>query len=194
MKKIIAVIDIDNTIADTQNSIRQFLEEKGVNPARLHAYSNEFRDDLDEDYSGYIAEYIYSENYEETVFRIPLFPGSLEALETLSKICDIYVVSSRINNWHNPTHEWLKSQQINNFIKGCFLRDKSEASLAFKMRVIEKLDADIVFEDSLEVVRSLSDTTRSYLIDQTWNRDVRVTDRYMRFNSFSDSVSAFIES
>ena len=191
MKKCIAVIDIDNTIADTQNTIREYLEKKGVNPARLTSNKEEFRDDITKDFNTHISEFIHSTDYENTLLTIPLISGVLQALQVLNKSCDLYIVSSRINNWHAPTMTWLHSTRVMPFIKKVYLREVSESSVAFKKRVTAELKADVLFEDSLDIIRSLENIQTRFLIDQPWNQDNISTDKYTRAHSFAEAVATF---
>ena len=191
MVEHIAVIDIDNTIADTQTAIKKFLEKRGVDPRLLLNFPQEFRDDTPEHFSTLISEFIYSHNYDTTLFTIPLYTGVLEALSLLQKSCKIYVVSSRINNWHTPTEAWLLANHVKPLVSGIYLRDQSESSLAFKKRVISELKADVVFEDSLEILKSVTDVNLRFLIDHPWNQENISSEGYVRVKSFVDAVGIF---
>lgn len=170
--KPIIMVEIDNTLADTQRAFTEYLAstpEGSVDPESL---GTELRGDGLEWNNPYVREFIESRNHRETVLAIEPYPSSMRALKKLTDIGDVHIVSSRIENWHEPTKLWLASHGFMSMVAGVHLRGVGERTVDFKRRLAKQLNADYAFDDSVEVALGLKSMVKGvYLISQPWNRN-----------------------
>ena len=189
MHKINIIVDIDNTLADTQGAFLEYITKKSGRQIPLSSIRTELRGDGIEWYEPYAREFIFSTSYEDTVLRVKPYPGSMEAMELLNTLGDVHIVSSRINNWHDATHQWLKNHNFTEKVRSIHLRDVNEKSVDFKKRIIAQLQGDYLFDDSMDIAIELKDIVREiYLIDQPWNEDLSID--YEKIRRHDDLLKA----
>lgn len=172
MPDVNIVVDIDNTLADTQSALLEYVARMSGGRIPSVIVRKELRGDGVEWYEPYVRRFIESTNYQTTVLGIKPYATSIEAMEVLSTLGNVHIVSSRINNWHDATYEWLRLHNFQKYIQGVYLRDINERSVNFKKRIATEIKADYLFDDSLDIVLELGSSVRtSYLINQIWNTD-----------------------
>lgn len=166
------MVEIDNTLADTQRAFTEYLASTSEGSIDPESLGTELRGDGLEWNNPYVREFIESKNHRETVLAIEPYSSSLRALKKLTDLGEVHIVSSRIENWHEPTRLWLASHGFMGMVAGVHLRGVGEKTVDFKRRIAKQLDADYVFDDSVEVALGLKGTSKGvYLISQPWNRN-----------------------
>lgn len=189
MRKNNIIVDIDNTLADTQGAFLEYITKKSGRQIPLNSIRTELRGDGLGWYEPYAREFILSTSYEDTVLRVKPYSTSVEAMELLNTIGDVHIVSSRINNWHDATHQWLKNHNFTEKVRSIHLRDVNEKSVDFKKRIIAQLEGDYLFDDSMDIAIELKNVVRKvYLIDQPWNEDLAI--EYEKIQRHNDLLKA----
>jgi 5'(3')-deoxyribonucleotidase len=196
MHKINIVVDIDNTLADTQGAFLDYIVRvsgRSISPGNIRS---ELRGDGTEWYEPYAKEFIISTNYHVTVLTVKPYPISVQAMELLGTLGDIHIVSSRINNWHNATHQWLEEHRLMTKVSSVHLRDASENSIDFKKRIVSQLQADYLFDDSTDIALGLRGAVDEvYLIRQPWNEELNIDtmNNIKRHDSLLDAAEALAQ-
>lgn len=194
MTRINIAVDIDNTLANTQEAIINYVEHKSGKKIDRSRLETELRDNEEQWYGAYTKQFIYSTDYINTVHTIKPYKTSLSALAVLGSHGAIYLVSSRINNWHEPTIKWLDEYNLTGSLSGVYLRDQSEGSLTYKRRIFTELDIHYIFDDSIDIAFGVRDIAkRVFLINQPWNAQRKIHDsgiisRYMDLYSAAKSL------
>lgn len=164
------IVDIDNTLADTQGAFLEYITKVSGRTIPKGSIKTELRGDGLEWYEPFAKEFITSTQYEDTVLTVKPYPTSLEAMRILGTLGNVHIVSSRINNWHDATYTWLERHNLSSEVKSIHLRDASEKSVDFKRRVLVELETDYLFDDSTDIALGLKDIVDMiYLIAQPWN-------------------------
>jgi len=170
--KRIIMIEIDNTLADTQRAFTEYLESISQNSIDPESLGTELRGDGLEWNNPYVREFIESKDHRDTVLAIRPYVSSMRALKKLTELGEVHVVSSRIENWHEPTQLWLASHGFMELVSSVHLRGVGEKTVDFKRRLAKELKVNYVFDDSVEVALGLKGMVEGvYLISQPWNRN-----------------------
>lgn len=83
-----------------------------------------------------------------------LYPDVLDILTKLSEFCDLHVVTKRPEEVENSTQVWLAWNQIHPLFKSInFTRDKN--------LVLQEIGADVLLDDSPEVLVHALETTKT---------------------------------
>lgn len=117
MKKQIIAIDVDDTIADSTDSLRLLVNSRvGINltpdhyrvPGDMWGYyervwaSHGLLDKID--FKKYYDEMIVDQSH------VPLLPGAAQALSELAKRFDLVLITARDPSWKPATVTWLKDK------------------------------------------------------------------------------------
>lgn len=188
------LIDIDNTIAQTQRAYIAYANEM-VGDARFifEDITKEYSDNINDPFEALVRNYLTSSNYAQTAEAILPYVGILEAFQSLHlhdfRLC---IASSRVENWHEPTVHWLDKHGLLPYIHQIYLRTSDVPSIDFKQQSVIATDATIVFDDSFETAKVLASLKRYYLIDQPWNRQVPELPYVRRTKTFTSGVRELI--
>lgn len=170
--KRIIMIEIDNTLADTQRAFTEYLTATAKGAVDPDSLATELRGDGLEWNNPYVREFIESKDHRDTVLAIEPYSSSMRALKKLTELGEVHIVSSRIENWHESTRLWLASHGFMTLVSSVHLRGVGEKTVDFKRRLAKQLGADYVFDDSVEVALGLKGMVKGvYLISQPWNRN-----------------------
>lgn len=94
----------------------------------------------------------------EFLLNLPIIEGAKEALERISNLCDVIIVTSRKESYADETKEWLMKNQMNYPV--FFTNKKNE------------VDIDILIDDKIEYVAEFASKERlGVLFSQPWNTD-----------------------
>lgn len=181
-----AMIDIDNTIMDTQTAIWEYIllsdPEAGVSP------DYELLDIADVPFRQEVQKFFQSHNYSETVLNIKPIQGSRDAIARLAIFANIYFVSSRTENWHNATHISLRDHGFLEYANDVILRTASEPAAIFKRRIADNLAVQIACDDSVTTLQALTATPYRYLITQSWNCDEQLPSSIVRATNLTEVI------
>lgn len=189
MTRLTILIDIDNTIAQTQQAYVAYANTKSPAPFVFEEITREYADDMSDPFEALVRDFIMSEDYISTVEAISPYTGILQAFQDLySAGFRLCVASSRIESWHQPTAQWLETHGLSPYIDSLYLRTQDIDSADFKIAIAELTNAHYAFDDSAQTSLILPSIKTFYLIDQPWNRDAAVPSHIVRVQSFADGV------
>ncbi len=183
------LIDIDNTIAQTQQAYVAYANTLSPTPFIFETITREYADDMDDPFEALVRGFITSTDYANTVEAIAPYPGILKAFQDLYgagfRLC---VASSRIENWHQPTAQWLETHGLLPYVDSLFLRTQDIDSADFKRAVAELAGVHYAFDDSAHTSSLLPFVKAFYLIEQPWNRDASALEHVVRVKDFETGV------
>jgi len=183
------LVDIDNTIAQTQHAYISYANAMSAVPFVFEEITREYTDDIDDPFEALVRGFITSKDYENTVEAIVPYPDVREAFELLHRAgFRLCVASSRIEDWHQPTAQWLDTHGLLPYVDSLYLRTQDIDSDDFKQAVAALSGARYAFDDSASTGKLLTALDTFYLIDQPWNRDITSPNRMLRVKSFKDGV------
>lgn len=187
--KAVVLIDIDNTIAQTQHAYIRYANTLSNKPFIFEEITREYADDAADPFEALVRGFIASTDYKNTVEAIEPYPGIREAFALLHgaglKLC---VASSRIEGWHQPTAQWLDTHGLLPYVDSLYLRTQDIDSGDFKQAVAALCGARYAFDDSASTGKLLAAMDTFYLIDQPWNRDTVLPNHMLRVESFKYGV------
>lgn len=187
--KITVLIDIDNTIAQTQHAYIRYANAFSDKPFIFEEITREYADDINDPFEALVRGFITSKDYKNTVEAIAPYPGIREAFELLHsagfRLC---VASSRIEDWHKATAQWLDTHGLLPYVDDLYLRTQDINSSDFKQAVAACCGARYGFDDSASTGKLLDMMDTFYLIDQPWNRNISLPSYMLRVRSFKEGV------
>lgn len=155
MKQIIA-IDIDDTIAESTETLRKQVNQRlGVDlTSEDYAVEGEYwgyyervwamHDLQDVRYKDMISEMAVDQSY------VPLLPSAQYAIDTLSDTYDIVLITSRDAQWESATRRWLKQHFPGKEIDLYFTDSHRDASKMSKGQLCQQLGAYLLIDDNVE--------------------------------------------
>jgi len=163
-KEKIIVCDIDEVIANFVSPLIDFLNEKydaGLVYGNIRDWNIWKWGNLsEEDYNGGFRDFEFTKPYE----RLTCVNGAREGLETLSEFGEVFMVTYRRENLREQTLKWLSENQMK-YDKIFFSDNKS------KLNICNKLNPDLIIDDSANQARILSNYFYFLLYDKPWNQD-----------------------
>lgn len=162
-KKLIA-IDIDDTIADSTESLRLLVNHKLGIDLKPEAYR------IKADYWGYYERVWEANNIGDQVSHddfaremvndqshVPLLPGTEFAIAQLSRKYDVVLLTARDKTWELATRKWLKDTLNKNIIDVHFTSAHKDEREMTKGQLCRHLNAEILIDDNVEHCQSALD-------------------------------------
>ena len=169
---VVALVDIDDTLTPTQKHMLEHVNSKSTRQFLFEEMTWEFRERTVPGYDEYVQEILKS---PEIVSEYLPYAFALPALERLTGAgYEVHVASSRKENLHATTEEWLRQHGFIPHVHKIHKRfAKVEEGSDFKVVVAEECAATVAFDDTHSVVQALAALggIRVYLIDKPWNRE-----------------------
>jgi uncharacterized HAD superfamily protein len=190
-----ALVDIDDTIADTQ---KMLIEKVSENTGHKYVF-----EEMDRDYREGDGE--HTKLWREAVWDILKRPdvmitvspskGALEAIVELGNNgVDPDIVTARKQILADATGEWLETHGFAHHIHQRPIREDGESGVEFKLRVARENNYDVAFDDTYDVAVALADIIPTvYLIHKPWNDGHPLKENMIRVNSFSEGVRHYLD-
>lgn len=193
MSRPIAVVDIDDTIADATNLMIQCLS----NYTGVHVSKNDITEYDIASHFGISGEEFYKYLDKDGVIDdLAVLPGARKALERLSNDHEIVLVTAR-HRFREPlarTLKWVKSRNLpvdRVLVSGHPLRGL-KSNVAYD-QVCEH-GVRVFFDDGMHNVWDMYDSGMSeviYIPHQPWNASSHLDDDIYRCSSFRECVSFY---
>ncbi len=159
-KKCIAV-DIDNVLARAEFEVQRLFRELTGTPWPPGRYGSAGGLDSSE-FERALIEEIFSRFHEESIPRLPVFPGARVALELLHRFYRIIIVTARRPTSRPQTLEWLRNHRIP---FDALYHSEDKTAIPEPMSV--------AIDDHPEHIRGYQDLgLRVFIMDQPWNKHV----------------------
>lgn len=157
MPKPVIAIDIDDTIADSTESVRLLTNQRtgsSLGPEVFRAegeywgyYDRIWREHQLE---GQMSFKDYSDEMIEDQSRIPLLPGALFAIKELSKTYRIVLITARDPSWEKATRTWLREQLADIEVDLYLSTSHRDVKGLSKGELCASLGADVLIDDNVE--------------------------------------------
>ncbi len=187
------LIDIDDTLADTQTHILQYVNSNAKRHYKREEISRSFREGKSSEYTLLVKQFL---NNADLVAQILPYSDALGAMQKLHQNnYAIHIVSARKQNLYDTTLAWLNQHGFADFIHHVHPRPNLSRGHVFKARVARDINPVAAFEDTYDVALALArEVPCVYLIDKPWNLAESIPANIVRASSFNDSVEDFLSS
>lgn len=193
MSKPKVLVDVDDTIADTQHVLIEQVNGRLGTSFTFDAMTREHREKEIEGWAKTVREILTE---PEVMLTTKPSEGALEAFRFLvSSGYEAHIVSSRQEPLHDATAKWLHLHGFARHIHRIHPRPTSERGADFKVRIAKEQGFSAAFDDTFDVVVALTAVVPSvYLIDKPWNRghDDELPPNAIRVEDFSHGVTDFL--
>lgn len=157
-------IDIDDTIADSTESLRLLVNKRLNVDLGPEAYQ------IKEDYWGYyervweandiggkVSLADFAEEMVEDQSHVPLLPSAQFAITQLAKEYDIVLITSRDQSWEDATRRWLDANLGDNVADVYFVTSHTDSQALTKGQLCRHLGAVMLIDDNIEHCQSALD-------------------------------------
>ncbi len=191
MKKPTVIIDVDDTIADTQVHILEWINQRSQRQYVWDEMDRSYRDGLQPEYQTHVVNYLTEP--ELTQHIIP-YRDALEGIKQLhSSGHELHIVSARDHSYTNVTNKWLKKNGFIDYIDHIHLRPDHQPGHIFKREIADAIQPLAAFDDTLDVGLELANSgVYVYLIDKPWNAGELLPAAMERVPSFTAGVQRFL--
>lgn len=193
MKRPIAIVDLDDTIADATNLMIQSLSHQ----TRIHVTKDRIQT---YDIAGHFGitpdEFYYRLDADGVIDELAVLPGARKALERLSYDHEIVLISARhkFRDALARTLKWVKSRSLP--IDRVIISGSPKRGLKSNV-IYDRVDPEgvaVFFDDSMHNVWDVADSSMSeviYIPSQPWNSKEKLDGQIHRCLSFRDCVSSY---
>jgi 5'(3')-deoxyribonucleotidase len=161
MKKPLLAIDIDDTIADSTESLRLIANERtGLNlPPEAYKVKGEYWGYSERVWAEHGVDKLYAFQDHRSEMRddqsnILVVAGAQEALKRLAMRYDIVFITARGHDLENATHRWLKQHFPDITFDVHFTDHHHDEDALTKGRLCKQLGAEILIDDNDDHCRS----------------------------------------
>ncbi len=162
------IVDIDDTIADTQAAIIDFIFRRTGERVPLEYFTEAVRRDRSGEYAELVTQFL---NTPEVVRDVAPLADARRALKRLRAAgYRIHIMSSRAEPLHRVTEKWLKNHGFADSVHEIHPRSVSVPSSEYKRRLADRIKPAAIFEDAYDIVALLASAgITAYLITRPWN-------------------------
>lgn len=193
MKQPIIFVDIDDTISDTLNHILSVVNDTHKTNYTPEDQTLERREGGDEEYENRIKQVL---GQADAISQTKPYADALDAMKQLHEAgYEIHIVSSRKENLHQVTQQWLVDHGFADYIDRIHPRDNALSGNKFKRQTAQAIQPVAAFDDTYDVAAAMAEEgTEVYLIDKPWNNhpSIKPTANITRVPSFSEGVKLFL--
>lgn len=171
----VIAVDIDNVIADTDQTVRQIIErEYGIHAEREDITSWRYADSLP--LTPHQEEQVLSILHSDLLGSIPEIAGAAHGLRILGSIAPVWLLTARPDSTRDDTQTWLSS-----------IDAPYEAIIFTSSKLDIPARALFYIDDNAETASQLLAASQHvFLMDKPWNRRVPLTPRLFRVQSWTD--------
>lgn len=184
---MIALVDVDDTLAQLQREIIKFVN--------LHAPRSYTWDDMtyaartgkNTEYQMLVDSFL---SRPELSYRARIFPSVKPALEMLKGAgYKVHIASARKEQLHQTTIDWLSKHNIHAHVDRIHPRFSHQKSAEFKISVAKRINASVAFDDTYDIAQALATSgVKTYLLDKPWNRLETKHQNIVRVKNFKGGV------
>ena len=192
MKKTTVIIDIDDTIADTQVRILAWINERSERVYTWDEMDRSYREGKQPEYEIYMQQFLADPDLASGVAP---YQDALESIKSLHKAgLELHLVTARDTSFDRMTQEWLKAHGFIDYIEHTHHRPAHQHGRDFKREVATALLPLAAFDDTYDVGLELAHGgVYVYLIDKPWNLGEMTPAAMERVPSFSAGVRQFLK-
>ena len=130
----------------------------------------------------------------QLVREIKPYSFALNALKQLHNAGhSIHIASSRKENLHKVTEDWLHEHGFADYIHHIHPRYSEHKGKEFKVKTVIENNITIAFDDTWDVAEALAEAdVRVYLIHKPWNKDEQLPKNIIRVDNFAEGVKMFL--
>ncbi len=185
------LVDIDDTLADTQVAMLRYINQKSKRPYRFEELTREHRERSVPEYDKLAKEFM---DRPDLIARCTPCADALDALKRLHGAgFAIHIVSSRREPIHDITLEWLREHGFADYVTEVHPRSSKQSGREFKRLISEKIRPAAAFDDTMEVAEALSQIgVTVYLIHKPWNASETLPRNVSHAETFAAAVNAFL--
>jgi len=186
------LVDIDDTIAQTQRAIFQRVNLELGRNIKLSDLTFEVRENLNPSVQEILDGFFVD---KEAILLIPAYPSSLAGVKLLHEAgYRIHVVSSRKSPTRYYSRQWLETHGFGPFITEIHPRDRDLSGPEFKLTIAQKTQAEAAFDDQVRIAQTLAQNgIFVYLVRRPWNSELRRFDNVLRVKSFRRGAQIHVE-
>lgn len=183
----VALVDIDDTLADTQVEILKHVNDRSKKYYRLSDMTRQFRENKVDGYYEHVTDFL---NRPDTVLQVPAYPYAEYCLRNLKDSgYEVHIASSRKESLHETTHLWLNRHGFDKYVDAVHPRYSIQRGFQFKVDTAKKIGAEVAFDDTLNVAEALSENgVLTYLIDKPWNKTDTKKRNIIRSESLESAI------
>lgn len=192
MKKPTVIIDVDDTIADTQVHILAWINQRSSRQYLWHELDRTFREGRQPEYETHMQAYLATPEHAR---EIEPYEDALTGIKLLHKAgLELHVVTARDASFTSITLEWLTNHGFVDFVDRIHYRPKDQHGHIFKRNVANQIQPLAAFDDTYDVGLELANAgVYTYLIDKPWNTNTLLPAAMERVPSFASGVQRFLQ-
>lgn len=185
------LVDIDDTLADTQVKILEYVNSHAPQHYAMNQITHEFREGLNAEYDQLVRQFLAS---GDLVGQIEPITDAISGLAQLKEAgYEIHIASARQENLHTVTVDWLTRHGLSDYVHRIHPRFSHQRDYQFKLTAAREIDAVAAFDDTLSVIEALAAAVpKLYLINKPWNNHKNIKTPIIRVDSFAAAVSDFL--
>ena len=185
------LVDIDDTLSDTQVAMLRYVNSKSAQPYRFEELTRAHREEAVPEYERLVQEFLAD---PQLVGQCRPYRTALAAMQQLHDAgYAIHIVSSRREPLHAVTTAWLKEHGFADYVDTIHPRSAQHTGKEFKQMIAGKIKPAAAFDDTLEVAEVLAGTgVLTYLIDRPWNAGEPLPKNICRAETFAAAAADFL--
>lgn len=185
------LVDIDDTLARTQKHNLEYIAREHGKEYKFSDMTKGFREGQDKEYDNLVGQFLRN---EQLVSEIAPYSYALDSLKKLHKAGHIiHIASSRRENLHKTTEQWLEKHGFADYIHHIHPRSSLHKGKQFKVQVANKYNLTVAFDDTWDVSEALAEAgVMVYLIHKPWNKDEELPNNIIRVDNFAKGVENFL--
>lgn len=193
MNKPTVLVDIDDTISDSQTVILEHVNRLSPIRYRQEDLTRASREQDNNHYNRLVAHLL---KQPDIIGSYLPFADAAAAMKKLHQAgFEIHIASSRKEVLHEVTIQWLRRHGFADFVTRVHPRSSLSRGHEFKVKAAASVNAVAAFDDTYDVVEALSAAVPIvYLIDRPWNHGEATPVNVKRAGSFAIAVDDFIMS
>lgn len=194
MKKPAVLVDIDDTLADTQVEVLAYVNAKSPQPYEYAMLTRDFREGrADKNYDELVTEFLRD---PKLIDQAKPYRHALTGLQRLHRAgYEIHIASARKENLHSITLEWLKRHGLFELVTQVHPRASHIHGAGFKLEAAATVNVVAAFDDTYDVAEALADAgVLVYLIERPWNQAEPEHPLITPSIDFGAAVEHFLES
>ncbi len=185
------LVDIDDTLAQTQSHNIDYIKKQHGKDYNFSDMTREYREGHDIEYAKLVGQFLQD---KQVISEIKPYSFALDSLKMLHQAGHtIHIVSSRRENLHKVTEDWLREHGFIDYVHLIHPRYSNLHGKDFKLKIAQDNKLTIAFDDTWDVSEALAGAgVRVFLIHKPWNQDEELTNMIIRVDDFRTGVELFL--
>lgn len=185
------LVDIDDTLADTQVEILKYVNSQGKKQYKWEEMTIAFREGRKFRYERLVKKFLAQPHL---MAACKPYNDALSAMKKLHNAgYAIHIASARHEPLHDVTIQWLEQHGFIDYVTEIHPRFSIQKGHEFKVAAAKKGGAVAAFDDTYDVSHALAGNGITvYLINKPWNKNEKLPPNIIRVDSFSHAVDLFL--